>query len=234
MKKLLSFFCIMTMVFALAACAGQIDTTNGSSPEPSSQTTDTQESSQTNDGQHASEEENSEETISTESTEDTTILVAYFSATGNTKKVAEYAADAMGAALYQIVPEEPYTSEDLDYGNDNSRTSAEMNDDSARPAISGNVENMEQYETIFLGYPIWWGQAPRIIDTFVEAYDFSDKTIIPFCTSGSSGIGSSSDRLQELASKDAVWLDGNRFSASSTREDVVTWINGLGLDITAH
>lgn len=165
--------------------------------------------------------------------EENKILVAYFSATNTTEKIAGYIADELPADLYEIVPEIPYTSADLNYGDSSSRTSIEMNDPNARPAISGSVENMGQYETVFLGFPIWWGEAPRIISTFLESYDFSGKAIIPFCTSGSSGIGSSATRLHGLTDG-AGWLSGRRFGSSATRDDMVTWVNGLGLDFTAE
>lgn len=163
-------------------------------------------------------------TETTESTESSHILVAYFSATHTTEGVAEKLADGLGADLYQIVPEEPYTDADLNYNDDNCRANTEMNDPNARPAISGSVENMEQYDTIFLGYPIWWGNAPRIISTFLESYDFSGKTVIPFCTSGSSSIEASETNLEELAA-DANWLPGQRFSGSATAETILDWAN---------
>lgn len=160
------------------------------------------------------------------------VLVAYFSATNTTEKLAGYLSDGLGADLYEIVPTVPYTSADLNYGDLNSRTSIEMNDPNARPEISGSVANMEQYDIVFIGYPIWWGQAPRIVSTFLESYDFSGKTIIPFCTSGSSGIGSSATNLHSLTSG-ANWLSGNRLDGGSSREEIVDWVNGLGLDVTA-
>ena len=128
--------------------------------------------------------------------------------------------------LFSIMPETPYTTADLNYGDDSSRTTREQNDPSARPAISGAVENMADYDVIFLGYPIWWGQAPKILYTFVESYDLSGKTIIPFCTSGSSGIGSSAENLSAGAAG-AVWLPGHRFSAGASRDTVVSWLQGL-------
>lgn len=112
------------------------------------------------------------------------ILVAYFSATGNTERIAQKLANGLGADLYKITPQQPYTSSDLNYGNSQSRSTLEMNDPSARPAISGTISNIDQYDLIFIGYPIWWGQAPRIISTFVESYDLSGKTLVAFCTSG--------------------------------------------------
>ena len=135
----------------------------------------------------------------------------------------------MDADLYEIIPQIPYTDEDLNYGDDSSRTSLELNDPSARPAISGNIENMDEYDVVFIGYPIWWGEAPRIINTFLESYDFSGKTIIPFCTSGSSGIGSSAQEIQN-STENAVWMDGHRFGAGATESDVRSWIDGLEVD----
>ena len=158
-------------------------------------------------------------------------LVAYFSASGTTASVAKTLAEAADAGLYEIVPETPYTSNDLNYNDSSSRSSQEMNDSDARPAISGSVEDMEQYDVIFLGYPIWHGQAPKIISTFLESYDLSGKTIVPFCTSASSGLGSSAANLHSLASN-ATWLDGQRFSGSAARPAVETWVNGLNLTLT--
>ena len=126
------------------------------------------------------------------------VLVAYFSATGNTENIAEHLVSILDADLYEIVPQVPYTFEDLDYSNSDCRANREQNDPTARPAISGGVEDLEDYEVIFLGYPIWWGDAPKIIPTFLETYDFDGKTIVPFCTSGSSSIGSSADDLDAL------------------------------------
>ncbi len=159
----------------------------------------------------------------------TNVLVAYFSATGTTEGVAENIAAGLNADLYEIVPQELYTDADLNYNDDDSRSTIEMNDPDARPAISGSVENMEQYDIVFIGYPIWWGEAPRIISTFVESYDFSGKTIVPFCTSGGSGIGSSAEDLEELTSG-AEWLSGSRLRGSDSQEDVMEWVNGLGLN----
>lgn len=158
------------------------------------------------------------------------VLVAYFSATNNTKGVAEHIADGIGADLYRIVPEDPYTDEDLDYNSSDSRTTIEMNDPDSRPAISGQVEDMAQYNVVFIGYPIWWGAAPRIISTFMESYDFSGKTIVPFCTSGSSGIGSSASDLEQLTNG-ATWLEGHRFNGGDSKETVMEWVNSLDLDL---
>lgn len=155
------------------------------------------------------------------------VLIAYFSATGTTKAIAENAANILDADLYAITPQTPYSDEDLDYYT-GGRADKEQNDPTARPAISGSVQNIEQYNTVLLGYPIWHGQAPRIISTFLESYDFSDKIILPFCTSHSSGIGLSSDELQSLA-ENATWLKGESFSDDTTKEDIVIWLENNGL-----
>lgn len=159
----------------------------------------------------------------------TKTLVVYFSCTGTTELVAEYITEILGADSYQIVPEDPYTEADLAYYTDG-RADQEQNDPDVRPAISGGVENMDEYDTIILGYPIWHGQAPRIISTFLESYDFSGKTIIPFCTSHSSGIGSSADNLHTLCSDSAVWLDGRRFEAGTSKEIIEEWIWSVKID----
>ena len=156
------------------------------------------------------------------------VLVAYFSATNNTEGVAQQLAEGIGADLYEIVPEVPYTDDDLNYNDSSSRTSVEMDDPSARPAIAGELPDLSQYDVIFLGYPIWWGEAPRIMSTFVESYDLSGKTVVPFCTSASSGFGSSDSALKEAA-PDATWLEGERFSGGASAEDILGWANGLGL-----
>ena len=140
------------------------------------------------------------------------------------------AADGLSADIYEIVPQEPYTDADLNYNDDNSRSTIEMNDPSARPAISGSVENMEQYDIVFIGYPIWWGQAPKIMCTFMESYDFSGKIIVPFCTSGSSGIGSSAKNLEALTNG-AAWIPGTRFSGSVTQNALMEWVRGLADDV---
>lgn len=173
----------------------------------------------------AGPEENAEEPAQ----QGSRVLVAYFSATNTTEGVAQHIAAGLDADLYEIVPEEPYTDADLNYNDNNSRSTIEMNDSSARPAISGSVEDMDQYSIVFIGYPIWWGEAPRIVSTFMESYDFSGKTIVPFCTSGGSGMGSSAANLEELTS-DATWLSGKRLSGGDSQETVMEWVNGLGLD----
>jgi len=150
------------------------------------------------------------------------ILVAYFSATGNTAAVAEKLATAINADLFEIVPEQAYTAEDLNWQNSQSRSSIEMGDKSSRPAIASKIDNISQYKIIFVGSPIWWGREPSIIDTFIESYDFADKTIIPFVTSGSSDIGDYGANLQALAPNAKV-LTGKRFPNDVTAEELKTW-----------
>lgn len=156
---------------------------------------------------------------------DSSILVAYFSATNNTKGVAEKIAFELNADLFEIIPKEPYSDEDLNYSDNSTRATKEQNDTTARPEISNAIENIGEYDVIYLGYPIWWGQAPRIMSTFVESYDLSGKTIIPFCTSGSSGIGSSAENLEKLSA--ANWLDGKRFSGGVSRSEITDWLNSI-------
>lgn len=157
---------------------------------------------------------------------DTKILVAYFSATGTTRPIAEKIANVTGGDLFEIIPAEPYTAEDLDYNNDNCRANQEQNDDTVRPKISGTVEKMDEYDVVFIGHPIWWSKEPRIVDTFLESYDFSGKTMVDFCTSGGSGITQSESNLKEKC-PDSVWLDGKRFDDSN---EVAEWIEALNLN----
>lgn len=177
-----------------------------------------------------------EQTPAPEATEDvlaqpsSTTLMAYFSCTGNTEAVAQLIAEALSADVYRIEPEVPYASEDLNYNDDNSRANQEMNDPDCRPAIAGEpLTFMDSYQTIYLGYPIWWGEAPRIISTFLESYDLNGKTIVPFCTSGGSGFGQSGELLSELTADDVNWVEGKRFSASATADDIAQWLDEMGV-----
>lgn len=156
-------------------------------------------------------------------------LVAYFSASGVTRRVAENLSSAVGADLYEIKPEVPYTKEDLNWNNKNSRSSIEMNNPESRPAIANMVPNFEEYEIIFVGFPVWWYVAPTIINTFMESYDFSGKTVVTFCTSGSSGIGNSDEILKACCASTVSWIPGKRLSEGATKESLKEWIAGLGL-----
>ncbi len=155
-------------------------------------------------------------------------LVAYFSCSGVTRKLAGQLADITGADLYEIKPETAYTSADLNWNNKSSRSSVEMSDLSSRPAIATTVANIDEYDTVFVGFPIWWYIAPTIINTFLESYDFSGKTIIPFASSGSSPFGDSERALKASCSNAAKWLPGKLLSRSS-KEQIADWVKSLGL-----
>ena len=154
-------------------------------------------------------------------------LVAYFSCTNNTKNVAKQIAETIGADLYEIEPEVAYTSADLDYNNKTSRTTKEQNEPKARPAIRNKIKNINDYDVVYLGYPIWWGIAPKVIYTFLDSSDFGGKTIIPFCTSGSSGIGSSDTELQKLCPSTTQWKSGHRFASGCSSDTVQKWVKSV-------
>ncbi len=156
-------------------------------------------------------------------------LVVYFSCTNTTKGIADRIVEATDAATWRIEPEVAYTSEDLNYNNSSSRANREQNDPSARPAIKGKCENLADYDVVFLGYPIWWGKAPKVIFTFLESHDLTGKTIVPFCTSHSSGIGSSDTDLHRLATE-AKWKQGRRFSGNESEETIKNWIESMNLN----
>ncbi len=153
------------------------------------------------------------------------VLVVYFSATGTTKRVAEMIADITGADLYEIKAAQEYTEADLDWHDSNSRTTHEQNDPEVRPEIGSDPVSLEGYTTVYIGYPIWWGEEPRIMDTFVESSSFEGITVIPFCTSSSSGMGRSGKNLEENAGS-GTWLEGKRFGAGATEEELKSWIDG--------
>ena len=156
-------------------------------------------------------------------------LVVYFSGTGRTEALAKNAANVLGADVFEIQPAEPYTSEDLNYANLVARATREQNDPSARPKIANKIENFDQYDTIVLAYPIWWGQEPRIIDTFVESYDFSGKTIVPICTSGSSDIDRSAAALAINMTGAANWKEGKRFEPDTSNDTLGQCFQEIGL-----
>lgn len=156
---------------------------------------------------------------------DVSTLVAYFSRTNNTEKVADYIIDYLNTERYEIEAKIPYTDEDIKYYTD-CRADREQNDPTARPEIGSEAIDISQYDVVYLGYPIWHGQAPKIMYTFIESYDFSNKTFIPFCTSASSGIGSSATNLSKSA-PNAKWLDGRRFSSTASQDEVLSWLKGL-------
>ena len=231
MKRTLSLLLTFALMFTLAACgstAGQGGSNSNPAPEENTPTSTTPETPPANQPEDTTPPED-ETPVESEDDSGNKILIAYFSATNNTEGIANHLNEILDADLYEIVPETPYTSDDLNYNDRSSRSSQEMNDSDARPAISGSVDNMEQYDVIFLGYPIWWGEAPRIINTFLESYDLSGKTIAPFCTSASSPLGSSARNLQALTDN-VTWLDGQRFSGGASSADVQSWVDSLNLN----
>ena len=153
-------------------------------------------------------------------------LVAYFSATGVTAKVAEKLAEAIGADIYEIEPAVPYSRADLDWQNAKSRSSVEMSDPTSRPAIAGKRDNMDVYDTIFIGFPIWWYEAPHIINTFLESYDMTGKTIIPFATSGGSGMGKTNESLTPSC-KGAKLIEGKVFKSRTNLSEIAIWVDNL-------
>lgn len=156
------------------------------------------------------------------------ILVAYFSASGQTAKLAKTLAGVTGGDLFEIAPETAYTAADLDWMDKKSRSTIEMKDPKSRPAIAGKVADMAQYDTVFVGFPIWWYQAPRIIETFLESYDFSGKTVIPFATSGGSGMGKTNEKLAPSCTG-AKLLHGKVFNSYSSKADLSAWVETLSL-----
>ena len=210
-------------MFCLAACGGTTDIQVSTSTTSDVTTVATQIETEKETVETATEETAAETEVSDIEADDK-VLVVYFSATGTTKGVAERIASIENADLYEITAAQPYTSEDLDYGDSNSRTTIEQNDKNVRPEISSDKLDLTGYTTIYVGYPIWWGEEPRIMDTFVESYDFGNITMIPFCTSGGSGIGRSGSNLAENAGS-GNWQSGERLQSSISDEDLADWIN---------
>ena len=230
-KKLLSLSLAAVMALSLAAC-GQSDATDDSQSAGQSQEdpstpapTPTPENGEDTSAPDASEPEDSQ------SGENGGVLVVYYSATGNTEAVAGYIAEATGGDLFELEPAEPYTDADLNWTDENSRVTLEHEDESLRDVelVADTVDNWDSYDTVFIGYPIWWGIAAWPVDTFVEANDFTGKTVIPFCTSSSSGLGQSGDVVAEVA-RTVDWLEGQRFRSSASQEDVNEWVASLGLN----
>lgn len=225
MKKLTALLLSVVLVLSLAAC--------GSANKPASSTTQPETSAPTE--QPATEPSESSSTAPAESEPETQpetgkTLVVYYSASGNTERVAKDIAEAAGADLFEIVPTEVYTSDDLDWTNPDSRVSREHDDESLRdvPLTTTEVPDWDSYDTVFIGYPIWWGIAAWPVDTFVKNNDFTGKTVIPFATSSSSGMGQSGSLLADMAGT-GEWKEGQRFSSGVSSDDVQSWVNGLGL-----
>ena len=213
--KISALALVLALMFALTACAGA----------PSGSSTPSQTEQQT-----TAADTKQQDTTTGEQTAATTggkTLVVFFSATGTTKGVAEQIAAVTNADTYEILAAQPYTEADLNWNDQNSRTTLEQNDKSVRPAIGSDDVKLDGYSTVFIGYPIWWGEEPRIMDTFMESYDFSGKTLIPFCTSASSPLGTSASNLHALA-PDSEWKDGRRFAAGTSQATIEAWLKELG------
>lgn len=220
MKRLTALLLSIVLALSLAAC--------GSANKPASSTTQPETSAPT-------EQPESSSTAPAESEPETQpetgkTLVVYYSASGNTERVAKDIAEAAGADLFEIVPTEVYTSEDLNWTNSDSRVSREHDDESLRdvPLTTTEVPDWDSYDTVFIGYPIWWGIAAWPVDTFVKNNDFTGKTVIPFATSSSSGMGQSGSLLADMAGT-GEWQEGQRFSSGVSSDDVQSWVNGLGM-----
>lgn len=234
MKKLVALLLSLSMIFALSACGSNSNKKNAADTQPSSESTETVTETSTEEPTEAptetsSEVETEEPSEDTESTEGKT-LVVYYSATGNTEEAAGYIAAATGADILELVPVEAYTDEDLNYNDDSSRVVYEHDNPDARAVelVESTVPDWESYDTVFIGYPIWWGIAAWPVDGFIAANDFTGKTVIPFCTSASSGLGESGELLAEAAGT-GNWLEGIRFSSNVSEADVQIWLDGLGL-----
>lgn len=220
MKKLTALLLSVVLVLSLAAC--------GSANKPASSTTQPETSAPTEQPESSSTAPAESEPETQPETSKT--LVVYYSASGNTERVAKDIAEAAGADLFEIVPTEVYTSDDLDWTNPDSRVSREHDDESLRdvPLTTTEVPDWDSYDTVFIGYPIWWGIAAWPVDTFVKNNDFTGKTVIPFATSSSSGMGQSGSLLADMAGT-GEWQEGQRFSSGVSGDDVQSWVNGLGL-----
>ena len=220
-QKLGSLLLAVLMILSLAACGNK--TNNTPAQIPSDDTPSESTPAQTPDDTANGEADNT--------TSGGKVLVVYYSASGNTKRVAEDIAEAADGDLFEITPAEPYTSDDLNWTNSDSRVSREHDDESLRdvPLTTTKVENWDDYDTVFIGYPIWWGIAAWPVDTFVKNNDFTGKTVIPFATSSSSGMGQSGTLLSEMAGT-GDWQDGQRFSSGASQSDVADWVSGLGLN----
>jgi flavodoxin len=172
------------------------------------------------------------ETAEPESTDSNNVLVVYFSCTNTTKGVAETIAGVTDGDLWEIIPVQAYSADDLDYNNKSSRSTTEQNDSSSRPQIQGTISNLNDYSYIFIGFPIWWYEEPRIIDTFMESYDFTGKTVITFCTSGGSSIGKADSNMKALSKGYGTWVTGDKLDGGASADTIKTWVNGLETGIT--
>ncbi|HIZ83934.1 MAG TPA: flavodoxin [Firmicutes bacterium] len=221
MKKLTACLMGLVMVLGLAACSSENPTNSpasgSSQPQSASAAASDETSAASDSGSAEAPASNTGKT-----------LVVYYSATGNTEEAAGYIAEATGGDLFELEPADPYTDDDLNYGDEDSRVVYEHDNPEARDVelVADTVDNWAEYDRVFIGYPIWWGIAAWPVDDFIEANDFTGKTIIPFCTSASSGLGQSGELLAEMAGT-GNWLEGHRFSSGVSQADVQEWLDGL-------
>ena len=240
MKRIISVLAVVLLAIGLTACGNDetqathdaAQTVQAESSKQVEAADNTEEEAQQVETSEAASKTNDEivEDTSAENTdgseENSGVLVVYFSATGTTKGVAEKIAGITGADTYEIKAAQEYTDADLNWNDSNSRSTKEQNDLAARPEIGSDAISLDGYSTIYIGYPIWWGEEPRIMDTFVENYSFDGITMIPFCTSSSSGIGRSGQNLADNAGS-GTWLEGKRFGAGASEDEIKSWIEGL-------
>lgn len=225
MKKLTTLFLSFILVLGLAACGNN----NTNNTEPSITETPSAATSEPETTEHPTTDTSETEAADTESTGGKT-LVVYYSASGNTENVSNVIAKTLGADLFELEPVEPYSNDDLNWTNDDSRVTREHENEDERDVelVSATVDNWSEYDTVFIGYPIWWGIAAWPVDEFIETNDFTGKTVIPFATSASSGMGQSSELLAEMAGT-GDWQEGQRFRSGASEDDIVAWVEGLGL-----
>lgn len=235
MKKIYALLMSMILLLGLTACSAPADSTDtGAASQSTSQIQQEDTGEGTSEDIGAEIPDKIEAEISDPAQSDAApsdpalrhVLVLYFSATGNTKSVAEKIAALTDADLCEIMPAQPYTDDDLNYNDSGSRATKEQNTPDARPELATDPISLEGYDTIYFGYPIWWGEEPRILDTFVEQYEFAELTIIPFCTSASSGVGNSAKHLADLAGG-GNWMEGQRFSSNVSEEELSAWIESI-------
>lgn len=224
MKKIISMFLVgLTAVSLLAGCSSDSGNSSGDASDETTQSADQGEDAE-------AESQDEADNTSDDASGSGNVLVVYYSATGNTEEAANLIADATGGDIFELEPVEPYTDDDLNYSDENSRVSREHEDESLRDVelVSTTVDNWDSYDTVFIGYPIWWGIAAWPVDSFVENNDFTGKTVIPFATSASSGLGESGQLLADMVGT-GEWQEGQRFRSGADEADVQEWVNGLGL-----
>lgn len=216
-KKTIAIISLLAMILSMTDCGSSQPNNNAFEAQ-----NDRTEAASSVTTENSNNEDIENETIASN------ILVVNFSCTGNTRPIADKVTEMLDADFYEIVPEIPYTVGDINYSVDDCRANREQNDETARPEIAGEKLDISAYDTVIISFPIWWGKEPRIIDTFMETYDFTGKTITCFCTSGGSGIGTAESNLHACA-KEATWLEGIRFESGVSDSDIEAWLSNIGV-----